>query len=45
MVFNFLILAFITQIFNPTAVLGTPIGISAKEAKAELETQPKISKC
>ena len=38
----FLIPAVITQIFNPIAELVIPIGISSKEAKAELETHPVI---
>ena len=40
----FLIAAVITQIFNPTAELVIPIGISTKEAKAEMETYPVIVK-
>ena len=45
----FLIPAVITQIFNPIAELVIPTGISAKEAKAEMEMHPvtaeiKISK-
>ena len=39
-----------TKIFIPTAELPIPIGITTKEAKAEMETHPirteaKISKC
>ena len=42
--------AAITQIFNPIAELVIPIGISIKQAKAEMETHPvvveaKIRKC
>ena len=33
----FLIQAFITQIFNTIAELAIPIGIPAKEAKAEMK--------
>ena len=36
----FLIPAFITQFFNPTAELVIPIGITTKEGKAEMETYP-----
>ena len=47
--FYFLTPAVITQIFNATAELVMPIGIPAKEAKAEMQTHPvtvetKISK-
>ena len=38
----FLIAAVITHIFNPTTELEIPIGISTKEAKAEMETHPVI---
>ena len=46
----FLILAIIAQVFNPVTELIIPIGISTKEAKAEMETHPvvvkaKIRKC
>ena len=46
----FLIVAVITQIFNPIVGLAIPIGISAKEAKAKMETHQviveiAISKC
>ena len=46
----FLIPAVIAQIFNPIAELIIPIGISLKEAKAEIEihlviVEPKIRKC
>ena len=46
----FLIPAVVTQIFSLIAELIIPIGIPAKEAKAEMETHPvtgviKISKC
>ena len=40
----FLIAAVTTQIFNPTTELVIPIGISTKEAKAEMETYPVIVK-
>ena len=40
----FLTHAVITQIFNPIAELVIPIGISTKEAKAEMETHPSIIK-
>ena len=36
----FLIPAVITQIFNPIVELAIPIGITTKEAKAEMETHP-----
>ena len=36
----FLILAVIAQIFNPIAELVIPIGITTKEAKAEMEKHP-----
>ena len=36
----FLIPGVTTQIFNPTPELAIPIGIPAKEAKAEMETYP-----
>ena len=36
----FLILAVITQIFNPTAELVEPTGITTKAAKAEVESHP-----
>ena len=36
----FLILATITQIFNPTAELGISIGIPIKEVKEEIEIHP-----
>ena len=50
MIYTFLILAVITQIFNPIAEIVFPIGIPTKEAKAEIETYPltveiKIIKC
>ena len=38
----FLIPAVITQIFNPIVELAIPIGITTKEAKAEMETNPVI---
>ena len=38
--FYFLIFAVITQIFNPIEELVVPIGIPAKEARAEIETYP-----
>ena len=38
----FVILAVITQIYNPIAELVIPIGIPAKEVKAEMETHPVI---
>ena len=38
----YLIPAVITQIFNPIVELAIPIGIPAKEAKAEIETHPII---
>ena len=46
----FLIVAVITQIFNPFAKLVIPIGILTKEAEVETETYPviaeaKIRKC
>ena len=46
----FLIPAVITQIFNPNAELVLPIGITSKDAKAEIEIHPvivkaKIRKC
>ena len=46
----FLIAAVIAQIFNPIADLLIPIGITFKEAKAEIEmhpviVEPKIRKC
>ena len=46
----FLILAIIAQVFNPVTELVIPIGISTKEAEAEMETHPvvvkaKIRKC
>ena len=46
----FLIPAVITQIFNPITNLVIPIGISTKEAKAEMKTQSatvetKVIKC
>ena len=46
----FLIPVVIMQIFNPFAELVVPIGIPAKEAKANMETHPviveiKISEC
>ena len=46
----FLILAIIAQVFNPVTELVIPIGISTKEAEAEMETRPvvvkaKIRKC
>ena len=34
----FLVPAIITQFFNPITELVSPIGISTKEAKAEMET-------
>ena len=40
----FVILAVITQIYNPIAELVIPIGIPAKEVKAEMETHPVIVK-
>ena len=39
----FLIPAVITQIFNPIVELAIPIGITTKEAKAEMETNPVIA--
>ena len=33
---------FIAKIFNPIAELVIPIGITTKEAKAEMETDPVI---
>ena len=36
----FLIATVITHIFNPTVELVIPIGIPAKEEKAEIETYP-----
>ena len=42
LVIDFLILAVITQIFNPIVELAIPIGIPIKEAKAEMETYPVI---
>ena len=36
----FLIPAVITQIFNPIVELAIPIGITTKEAQAEMETPP-----
>ena len=39
---HFLSPAVIAQIFNPVAELVTPIGISIKKAKAEMETHPVI---
>ena len=49
-VFYFWIPAVIAQIFNPIAQLVIPIGLPAKEAKAEIEIHPviieaKIRKC
>ena len=49
MTYSFLILGAIAQIFNPTAELETPIGISTKKAKPDIEIHPgtvysKISK-
>ena len=46
----FLILAVIAKTFNLTVELVIPIGISTKEAKAEIETYPvtaetEMSKC
>ena len=46
----FLIPATIAQIFNPTAELAIPTGISSKEAKAKTEAntviaEAKIRKC
>ena len=46
----FLIPAVIAQIFNPNAELVLPIGITSKDAKAEIEIHPvivkaKIRKC
>ena len=46
----FLILAVITQVFNPVVELVILIEIPTKEAEAEIETHPvlvetKISKC
>ena len=38
----FLIPAAITQIFNHTEELTTPIGIPTEEAKVEIETHPVI---
>ena len=38
----FLIPAVITQFFNPIVELAIPIGITTKEAKAEMETNPVI---
>ena len=38
----FLILSVITQVFNRIVELVMPIGISTKEAKAEMETHPVI---
>ena len=48
--FYFLILAVITQTFNPVAKLVIPLGMPNKEAKSEMETSPltidiKLSKC
>ena len=48
--FCFLILAVITQTFNPVAKLVIPLGMPNKEAKSEMETPPltidiKLSKC
>ena len=40
--FYFLIREIIAQISNPFAELVIPIGISTKEAKAKMETQPVI---
>ena len=37
-----LIPAVVTQIFNPIVELAIPLGIQAKEAKAEMETHPVI---
>ena len=39
----FLIHAVIEQIFHPIAELVIPIGISIKEAEAEMETHPVIA--
>ena len=39
----FLIPASIRQIFNPIAELVIPIGISNKEAKAEIEIHPLVA--
>ena len=46
----YLIAVVVVQIFNPIAELAISIGISTKEAKAEMKTQPvivelKIRKC
>ena len=38
-----LISAAITQVFNPATELAIHAGISANEAKAEIETQPVIA--
>ena len=38
----FLIPAAIAQSFNPIAKLVVPVGISSKEAKAEIEIHPAI---
>ena len=48
--YYFVIAAVTAQIFNPIAELVIPIGIPAKEAKAEIEihqviVEPKIRKC
>ena len=39
---HFLILAVITQTFNPIVKLAIPIGIPTEEAKVEMETHPVI---
>ena len=39
----FLIPAVIAQVFNPIVELVIPIGIPSKEAKAEIETHPRIA--
>ena len=42
---NYLIHTVPAQIFNSISNFVMPIGVPAEEAKAETETQPKISKC
>ena len=42
--FKYLILATVTQVFNPTAELALPIKIPTKEAKTEIKTHSVAAK-
>ena len=45
LIINYLIHTATAQIFNPISNFVMSIGVPAEEAKAEIETHPKISKC